>query len=144
MTTVSPMSNKITTTVVGAFLLVAVLAGCGSEAKDKVAEIKDEGVKTAACKAIDAVDSKVSSIEGSSPEELKKIQEQVDSLNTALDKVSDKVPESVQTKIDDASKKLEDAANTAESDADAAKEKAKSAADDLTSSLDEASTKIGC
>lgn len=138
------MSKKITTTAIGALLLVAVLAGCGSEAKDKITEIKDEGVKTAACKAIDAVDAKVSSIEGSSPEELQKIQEQVDSLSSALKKLSDKVPESVQTKIDDASTKLKDAASSAESDAEGAKEKAKSAADDLTSSLDEASTKIGC
>lgn len=139
------MSKKqITTTAIGALLLVAVLAGCGSDAKEKAQELKDGGAKAAACKAIDAVESKVSGLEGSSPDDLKKVQDQVDALNTTLQGLSDKVPASVQTKLDDASKKLEDAASTAESDADAAKEKAKSAGEDLTSGLDEASTKLGC
>ncbi len=134
--------SKLTTAVASAALLLAVaLAGCGSDAAQ---EIKDGGLKKAACSAISSVKDDVSNLEDKSPEELDKLKSKVETAQKAIDGLGDNLPSDVATKVDDATTKLNDAIDSAQQDGSADKDKLKSASDDLTSALDSASEKLSC
>jgi len=132
------MRPAIVTTA--ALLLIVALVGCGSEAKD----LANGGAKAAACSAISRVDKKLADAENASPDELESLKTQAQAAQKALEAAGDKVPASVTSKVDAATKQLEDAADSAKADAKADKQQVKDAADELSSALDEASSKLSC